>query len=547
MFETGHFLTIPQIITAVRRRWFPASVLSFLIVCIAAVVIMLVRDKYESEGSIYLKAGRATLTVDPTASTSQTSTLLDTRQAEIQSIKEMLGTRQLVEQVAEQVGIDRIIDQRSSFSRWMDEVGEIKTSILGKKSVETLSEEEVIALQRLEFCVSYIQKQLKIRASKDGNTVSISCRAHTPFLARDIVAEIMKQFNEQYILVHKSKGSVDFFKDQLAKANTLLSEREQVLRGIKDELGIMTVEDKRSLIQQELSALQSELINSEASLTSVIAEIEHLATKMSEQPEFINQESTDKPSYASELMRQNLYALEVTENELRAKYHDSHPQVIQVRDKIEKSREIFDKQGIRTGETKKMANPIRLDLEKNLITAKGRQESLMARIAGVKEDFNEAQKKLLEMNQAEVRIAETSRLVDQARDDYRILAKKLEEARIQDKMDENVLSDLATVQPATLVLEKVFPQRGMMLVAVGAGSLFIGLAFAVWRDQTAYRAAFTPSTGIPVVVGGRSVEIERRSAPETSQATLPAGTRSRSTRQTAVVVDSEAIAKETAE
>ncbi len=59
----------------------------------------------------------------------------------------------------------------------MDEVGEIKTSILGKKSVETLSEEEVIALQRLEFCVSYIQKQLKIRASKDGNTVSISCRA----------------------------------------------------------------------------------------------------------------------------------------------------------------------------------------------------------------------------------------------------------------------------------------------------------------------------------------------------------------------------------
>ncbi len=46
-------------------------------------------------------------------------------------------------------------------------------------------------------------------------------------------------------------------------------------------------------------------------------------------------------------MRQNLYALEVTENELRAKYHDSHPQVIQVRDKIEKSREIFDKQGIR--------------------------------------------------------------------------------------------------------------------------------------------------------------------------------------------------------
>lgn len=97
MFETGYFLTIPQIIGAVKRRWFPASLLVLMIIGVSAVVLFMVRDLYRSDGKFYLMAGRATMSVDPTATTGQTSALLDTRQAEIQSIKEMLSARALME------------------------------------------------------------------------------------------------------------------------------------------------------------------------------------------------------------------------------------------------------------------------------------------------------------------------------------------------------------------------------------------------------------------------------------------------------------------
>ncbi len=547
MFESGHFLTIPQIIGAVRRRWFPASLLAFLITVGAAVALFMIRNKYESEGSIYLKAGRATLTVDPTASTSQTSSLLDTRQAEIQSIKEMLGSRYLIERVAEKVGIDRIIDQRSDLSKWLDQFGDVKVALLGKKKIEALSEEQVIELERLETCVEYIQKQMKIKASKEGNTVSISCRAHTPFLAHDIVEALMAQFNEQYVKVHKVKGSLSFFEDELAKSSEILSSRERALRDIKNQLNMMTVEDKRSLIQQELSAIQQEMIASNSALIATVAEIEHMETKLSEQPAFISQETTDKPSYASDLMRQNLYALEVTENELRAKYQDTHPQVIQVRDKIQKSREIFEKHGERTGESKKMANPLRQEIEKNLIAAKGRHESLIAKVAGLKASLETAQTKMQEMNSSEIQILEQTRLVDQARDAYRILEKKLEEARIQDELDQNVISDISPFQPASLVLEKVFPQRGLMLAVVAMGSLFVGLAFAVWRDQSDYRLAVNRSAGIPVVVGGRSGDLDRRNILDSNSGTIIQGSAQGSVAQghsTRVATKTSGLAKE---
>lgn len=503
MFESGYFLTIPQIIGAIRRRWFPASLLAFVITACAAVVLMLMPNLYESEGKIYLKAGRATLSLDPTATTGQTSTLLDTRQAEIQSIKDMIGTRAMLERVAEKVGIDRIMDQKSGLSKWIESAVALKSQLLGKKKkLEMLSEEEVIALERMEFCVEYIAKKLSIKASKEGNTISISAKAHTALLAKDIVQNIMSEFNSKYVEVHQSAGSLTFFEQELDKANQLVTKHEAAMRDLKDELQMMTVEDKRALIQQELSALQSERIQTEASLKSIVGEISSLEDQLDREPKFVENETTDKPNAGAELIRQKLYELEVAEKEMSSKYNDAHPMLVQVRDKIKESRAIYEKTDLRSGETKKSTNLVRQNAEIALITARSKRDAAEAKLAGLISETQQAQGKMKVLNSADVRLGELQRIVDQAREDRKSYAKKLEESRIQDRMNQSLISDLRPYQEASLVLDEAEPKRAMLLALVAVGAVFVGLAFAVWRDQSDYRAALSEN-GIPFVMNGQ--------------------------------------------
>ena len=501
MFETGYFLTIPQIIGAVKRRWFPASLLVLMIIGVSAVVLFMVRDLYRSDGKFYLMAGRATMSVDPTATTGQTSALLDTRQAEIQSIKEMLSARALMERVVEQIGADRILDQRSWIDDMASKAGDLKANLLGKRPHEDFSEDEVAHLQRMEECVAYVSKHLSVKAGKEANTIDISAKAHTARLAHDIVENLMTEFTKQYVSVHQSKGSLKFFEDELHKANERVVREENAIRDLKNKMEMMTVHDKQALIQQELTAIQAEKISSQSALTSVIAEIDNLTLALEKQPEFVNLETTDKPSYASDLMRQNLYQLEMTENELKSKYNDDHPMLVQVREKLQTSRQIFDKAGSRSGESKKSLNQVRPNVEMSLINAIAKRDSLIAKLDGLEISMSDAKMKMRDLNAADTQMSEVQRMVDLARSDYNNYAKKLEEARIRMELDKNVITDLSEVQHATLVLEKDSPRRMLLLAVVAAASLLVGLAFAIWRDQGDYRSAMS-ETGMPFMVGG---------------------------------------------
>lgn len=508
MFETGYFLTIPQILGAVKRRWFPALLLMLLIVAVSTVILLMVRDLYRSDGKFYLKAGRATLSVDPTATTSQTTNLLDTRQAEIQSIKEMLTARTLLQKVVTELGTDRIMDQRTWLDDMFEQVAGMKTKLMGERTYDDLSKEEVAHLQTMEECVEYINKHLSIKAGKEANTVDISAKAHTARLAHDIVETLMNEFTKQYVSVHQSKGSLEFFEDELAKASEKVAREENNMRELKNRMEMMTVEDKRNLIQQELSALQSEKIASQAALTSVVAEIDHLTESLAKQPLFVDQETTDKPSYAADLMREKLYGLEMAEKELRSKYNDVHPLVVQARDKLRESRTVLENAGARSGESKKALNQVRPNIEMNLITAIAKRESLIAKLDGLENSLAETKSRMRDLNSAEIQMAEVQRVVDRARHDYENYAKKLEEARIRAELDKSVITDLSQVEPATLVLEKDSPKRGLLLAVISVASMFIGLAFAIWRDQSDYRSALAEG-GLPFMVSGLEEDEQR--------------------------------------
>jgi uncharacterized protein involved in exopolysaccharide biosynthesis len=431
------------------------------------------------------------MAIDPTVTTGSTASLLDSRQAEIQSIKEMLGNRKLMEAVAQRVGVDRINDQRSALDVVVDSVVKVLPISTEEKDDGVLPVEEAKRIRQVEQAVKYLMEYLAIGVSKEANTIAIRTKAHSPYLAQDIVSATMDEFVKLYVEVHRTAGSLEFFEEEVVKAADEVASRERDLRDLKNELKMMSVQSKRELLQQEFAEYQKQLIDTTSQLTAANAEITQYESQMATVPSQLDIEQTEKPSAASDKMREQLYALEIQETELSSKYHDDHPALLVVREKLNASRKIFDTQDTKSDEVKTAMNPLYQKVEGELMMATARRESLEARRADIIQKTARVEDKLATLNADEVRVAEQERLVDLARADYLTFSKKLEEARVRAQLDESLINDLSVAQPASLVLKKAGPQRGMLLVVAAFGAVCIGLVFAVWRDHQVYYSSFT--------------------------------------------------------
>src|SRR4051812_47968052 len=74
-----------------------------------AVVTFLLPRTYYSEAKLFVKAGWETLSLDPTATTGQTVSIYESRESEINSILEVLRSREVTGGVVDVLGVNAIL------------------------------------------------------------------------------------------------------------------------------------------------------------------------------------------------------------------------------------------------------------------------------------------------------------------------------------------------------------------------------------------------------------------------------------------------------
>ncbi len=83
----------------------------FVLTMVATVSIILwYPRRYRSEAKLFVRLGRETVALDPTATTGQRVALMESRDNEINSVVEMLKSRGLAEKVVDQLGPQAILD-----------------------------------------------------------------------------------------------------------------------------------------------------------------------------------------------------------------------------------------------------------------------------------------------------------------------------------------------------------------------------------------------------------------------------------------------------
>ena len=451
---------------------------------------------YRSEGKLFVRLGRENVTVDPTATAGQSAVAMvpAARENEIASVLEILQSRNVIESVVDKLTPGLILEKTPvGASTAAGDASATDTASNGLLETIGLSE----SLSDRERAILQVQKSVDISIVKKSNVILAVYEAHSPEAAQAIVAAMIEACQVQQIHANRAPGSYQFLSEQTEQLKSHLNDVENQLRDVKTQTGLASLSDQRSILVNRVGKLEDESLTTAAALAAVEAQVREMKQSIAGvSPDLVTARTTGLPNVAADTMRGQLYALQLREKELGAKYRGAHPDMIAVRQQIKDAEAILDAQEIaRVQETKgpnhiyEAANTAILAQEPVVASLRAKAQSLHTQVA-------DAKSALKSLNDNEVLIARLQRELELADTKYRKYSENVEQARLDQALETGRLSNISVAEPATFDPKSIRPKR---LLNMGLGLVFaifgaIGLAL-ICEYAAPHRGPIVPTNG----------------------------------------------------
>lgn len=428
---------------------------------LVAVGVFFMPKTYESEAKLFVRVGRESVTLDPTAAsnTGQTISYYDSRESEITSVLDVLQSRVIMEKVVDQLGANDILGGGND----------------------------------RESAIRKLTNTMNVSHAKKSSVISVTCRAATPEVAQRIVHAFVTVFNEEHLSANRTKGSHEFFVDQSETLLKQLTEARKTLADAKSAVGIVSLEGQRKLLQDQIGVTLADTSKTSADLGTSEAKVVALKSALAKVPErVLTQEVTGFFDDSAERTRQQLYQHQIHERELLARLGENHPQVLTVRNQINEAKRILAEIPERSKQSTNSTNPTYQALEGQLLAEQSIADSLRGRLKSLGVQNGKLGTEIAALNEHEGRITDMSNSVELLQANYKSYNERLEQARIDQALEDRQISNVNVVQPATLVDRPVGPRK-LFVFAVGLlVAVLNGVGVVVASEYLAGR--FKPNT-----------------------------------------------------
>ena len=452
-----------------------------LTVLLAAVVFIL-PVKYDSDAQLLVRLGRNTLSADPTSSITPSVSVQETRLSQVSSVKEMLHSRALNEQIVKRVGADRILEPHGLLEENLQValawISSLKKSItVGGGSADTgeLTAQEVEQHLKEEEALEKLADSIEITTTKNAYTIHVRVRSGSPYLSRDLLAALIELYQLYHVNAYHADGTLPFFEEQTNQAYDAAVATKEKVRQAKNTMGVIEIESARLALREQITQAHRELDQVEADLAATDSEVSRYEIEMAALPERVQAETvTGITSVKSDGMRQQLYQLEVQVKELSSKLTDDHPQMRAIRDQLAAATQIAESERKEQPQNRESLNPVFQQLELAYRTDLVRRDGLRAKREALQQHLADLDEEIVELNKNELELTKLSWEASLAENVYLQNAQNRDKAKLIDALDREGLSEISVVQPASLQLKKSTPKRGLLLVA--AAMLACGIA-----------------------------------------------------------------------
>ena len=188
------------------------------VVGLSLLAIVILPRKYTSEAKLFVRLGRESVTLDPTATTGQTMQVQETRDNQINSTRDMLTSRVLLERVVEKIGADVILHGAQQVPQGVSSAPSTGVSWMSAMGLAMFSS----SVSPEEKAVTKLSKSIAVAVGRNTSVIDFSCNAANALLAQQILQAFLDAFHEQHLAANRTAGSLEFFTAQAARLKSQL-------------------------------------------------------------------------------------------------------------------------------------------------------------------------------------------------------------------------------------------------------------------------------------------------------------------------------------
>ncbi len=455
-----------------------AVMFALTIVALATVILVFAPRKYRSEARLLLQIGRESVRLDPTATTGQTIGLQQSgRDNEVATAMEVLRSRGVVEKTVDQLTPDVVLGEsgpgKGQPNRVADAVLEpVRYAIGAIKSIDPISkrEEAIIAIER----------NFKVDAEHDSTVLVLTYDADTAHLAQHVLQTIADVYREEHVRLHRTTGSKAFFEQQRDELQRQLADAENALREAKSRMGLASIASRRNTLETQLGNIDLTRISTIQATASANGKIASLRADIDAQPATMHTRTKVMPNTGADELRSQLYSLQVKLLDLEAKYNADHPLVAATRAQVEDAKRMVEGEAATREEVTDGLNENHRELSLEL----AKMEAILAGLDQTMKELDGQReatlKDIKQVNDYEVELDRLERAVSLANSNYFRYSSDLEEARIDDELNNRRITNVAVAQEATLAEKPISPSKMMVgalsFVLATAGTMALVLA-----------------------------------------------------------------------
>jgi len=417
--------------------------------------------------------------LDPTATTGDTVNLQQSnRDAEIVTVIEVLQSRGVISKVVDQLGTDVVLGKAGPGSTEKPNfiVGAVQSVIGGAinliKSIDPISERE--------RAIILLERNMNVEAEHNSVLIAVTYDAKTPELAQLVTQTILDVHGQEHLRLHQTSGSKVFFEDQHETLRAKLDTAITRLRDSKNEMGITSIEGRRGTLEARIGAIEMERYTTLQQMAATRARIADVKQQLAAIPERITAEQQTIPNSGADLMRAQLYGIQMRLLELESKFHADHPQVLATRLKVEQAKTILAREVGERKETTDDINPNHRAMKLQLAEAESQLAGHVAQDTLLVAQSQEIHADLRKLNSFEVQLEQLEREAKLARTTLFRYAENLEKVRVDEELDKQLITNINVPQTATLAEKPVSPSKllvialSLLLACTGSVALVFG-------------------------------------------------------------------------
>ena len=443
----------------------------FFVVVVGTVALatFLATATYEASAAFLVKQTRAEVLLAPTESTRLV--VSQVTEEDLNSEVEILRSRQLIEDVLIELGIDERATPEPDQAGLLSGIGSALKSILGASE-----------LSYFDKTVREVEEELTAEVIRGSNVVETNYRSDDPEWAALFLRTLTEQYLERRTRIYQVAQAVAFFDEETSTARSRLTDSENALEEFLRVSGVsIPIDAQKQAVLNTLSTFEQQLSESQMAVRVAEETVAALEERLAAEPERLPSADRFNLDPEVEEIQKRLVTLRLDRDALIQDYGRDNRKVRDIEEQIRLAEEFLQRSEARLGDINRTeVNPVHQNLRAQLLSGQAELEGARAQHAALGVHVAEFRGDLNDLDQKGFEVERLEREIRVAEEAYLLYSQKQEEARISAAMDRQKMVNVSIAREAEVPLVPVAPRKrlnmtlALLLGAIGGVGVALG-------------------------------------------------------------------------